>query len=64
MSASFRVENCLDDIVDEGISFIKQQAQENPDKPFMLYMPLTGPHTPWVPGEEFFYEIEELLDYH
>jgi len=53
MSASFRVENCLDDIVNEGISFIKRQAQENPDKPFMLYMPLTGPHTPWVPGEEF-----------
>jgi arylsulfatase A-like enzyme len=53
ISASFRVENCLDDLVDEGISFIRQQAQENPDKPFMLYLPLTGPHTPWVPGEEF-----------
>lgn len=53
ISASFRVENCLDDIVNEGISFMKQQTQENPDKPFMLYLPLTGPHTPWVPGEEF-----------
>ncbi len=53
MSASFRVEDCLDVLVDEGISFIKQQADENPDKPFMLYLPLTGPHTPWVPGEEF-----------
>lgn len=53
ISASFRVEKCLDDLVNEGISFIEQQANENPDKPFMLYLPLTGPHTPWVPGEEF-----------
>jgi arylsulfatase A-like enzyme len=53
MSASFRVEDCLDVLVDEGISFIERQADENPDKPFMLYLPLTGPHTPWVPGETF-----------
>jgi arylsulfatase A-like enzyme len=53
ISASFRVENCLDDLVNEGISFIEQQAKENPDKPFMLYLPLTGPHTPWVPAYEF-----------
>ncbi len=53
ISASFRVENCLDILVNEGISFIRQQANVNPDKPFMLYLALTGPHTPWVPGEEF-----------
>lgn len=53
MSANFRIENCLDELVDEGISFIRDQVQENPDKPFMLYLPLTGPHTPWVPGQEF-----------
>lgn len=53
ISASFRVEDCLDVLVDEGISFIEQQVQKEPEKPFMLYLPLTGPHTPWVPGEEF-----------
>jgi arylsulfatase A-like enzyme len=53
ISASFRIENCLDDLVQEGISFIQRQVNEHPDKPFMLYLPLTGPHTPWVPGEEF-----------
>jgi arylsulfatase A len=53
ISASFRVENCLDELVDEGISFIERQTKENASKPFMLYLPLTGPHTPWVPAEEF-----------
>jgi arylsulfatase A-like enzyme len=53
MSSSFRVEDCLGILVDEGISFIREQAAKNPEKPFFLYLPLTGPHTPWVPGEEF-----------
>ncbi len=53
ISASFRVENCLDIIIEEGISFIRRQVSENPGKPFLLYLPLTGPHTPWVPGKDF-----------
>lgn len=53
MSKSFKVEDCLDVIVDEGLSFIERQQKENPQKPFMLYLPLTGPHTPWMPNEQF-----------
>ena len=53
MSKSFKVEDCLDNIVDEGLSFIKRHVTENKDKPFMLYLPLTGPHTPWMPNESF-----------
>ncbi|MEO5603807.1 MAG: arylsulfatase [Cyclobacteriaceae bacterium] len=53
MSKSFKVENCLDKIVNEGISFITDQAKNNPEKPFMLYLPLTGPHTPWMPADNF-----------
>src|SRR3546814_20437753 len=53
MSASFRIEKCLDEIVDEGVDFIQKQSKNNPDKPFMLYLSLTGPHTPWVPGDDF-----------
>ncbi len=53
MSASFRVEDCLDVIVNEGTSFIEEHVSTNPEKPFMLYLPLTGPHTPWVPAEKF-----------
>lgn len=53
MSRSFKVEDCLDNIVDEGLAFIEKQVSENKDKPFMLYLPLTGPHTPWMPNDTF-----------
>lgn len=53
MSESFRVEDCQSEILKEGLSFI-ERASESPDKnPFFLYMPLTGPHTPWIPVEKF-----------
>ena len=73
MSASFRIEDCLDVIVKEGTSFIREQVKYNPEKPFMLYLPLTGPHTPWVPAErfknssdlgtygDFIYEIDDVV---
>lgn len=51
MSKSFKMENCLDMIVEEGLSFIDNAASQN--KPFMLYLPITGPHTPWVTNSEF-----------
>ena len=53
MSSSFRIEECLDVIVSEGTSFIEEHVASHPEKPFMLYLPLTGPHTPWVPDEKF-----------
>ena len=51
MSKSFEVESCMDRIANEGIAFIEREGKK--DKPFMLYLPLTGPHTPWMPNEEF-----------
>lgn len=48
MSKSFKFEECLPTIVNEGLSFIEESAKK--DKPFFLYMPLTGPHTPWLPS--------------
>jgi len=53
MSRSFRIEDCHTDIVKEGVTFIERQVVNNPDKPFFLYLPLTGPHTPWMPTEPF-----------
>jgi arylsulfatase A len=53
MSRSFRVEDCHSEILREGIQFIETQSTENPNNPFFLYLPLTGPHTPWVPTERF-----------
>ncbi len=53
MSRSFRVEDCHSEIVKEGVAFIEKQVDENREKPFFLYLPLTGPHTPWMPTEKF-----------
>src|SRR5690606_22208320 len=53
MSRSFRIEDCRNEIVREGINFIETRAIRNPDAPFFLYLPLTSPHTPWVPGKAF-----------
>ena len=53
MSRSFRVEDCFSEIVKEGVAFIEEEANTNPENPFFLYLPLTGPHTPWMPTEEF-----------
>lgn len=53
MSKSFKVEGCFDTIVGQGVSFIKNQVAKNNKKPFMLYLSLTGPHTPWMPDDQF-----------
>ncbi|MDO8951518.1 MAG: arylsulfatase [Draconibacterium sp.] len=53
MSRSFRVEDCHSKIVNEGVAFIEKRVVENPKTPFFLYLPLTGPHTPWMPSEQF-----------
>lgn len=52
MSSSFRVEDCHETLVTEGLDFISRQVRESPESPFFLYLPLTGPHTPWVPSEK------------
>ncbi|MEO6149930.1 MAG: arylsulfatase [Mucilaginibacter sp.] len=53
MSRSFKIENCFDTLVKEGINFINTRAKDHPEKPFMLYLPLSGPHTPWMPNKNF-----------
>jgi len=37
-------------IVEESVAFIQEQA---PNGPFFLYVPLTAPHTPWLPADKF-----------
>lgn len=53
ISKSFRVENCLNEIMEDGKEFISNHVKESPSSPFFLYLPLTGPHSPWLPTEEF-----------
>jgi len=53
MSRSFKMEDCLDTIVGQGISFITAHVRNKPTQPFLLYLPLTGPHTPWLAAARF-----------
>jgi arylsulfatase A len=42
----------LDRITEEALSFLAARAAE-PGRPFFLYLPLSAPHTPWLPSSEF-----------
>jgi len=49
----FEASNCLADWAAESRQYIERQAKDESQKPFFLYLPLTSPHTPVVPGKEF-----------
>ncbi|MEE3001274.1 MAG: arylsulfatase [Planctomycetota bacterium] len=49
---SFRHDAILPRIGQVSARFIRQQ-HPGTGPPFFLYVPLTAPHTPWLPGEEY-----------
>ena len=49
---NFKHEEVLDVLADRSAEKIKSHAKSS-DKPLFLYVPLTAPHTPWLPGEKF-----------
>lgn len=50
-SPNFKIENTLDHFSGKARQFLVSSAKKK--KPFFLYLPLTSPHTPWVPSAEF-----------
>lgn len=50
IAPGFTHEGVLPALTEKAVSFIEQQS---PGKPFLLYLPLTAPHTPWMPTAEF-----------
>jgi arylsulfatase A-like enzyme len=52
IAPSLKIEEVLPHLTAKAVSILKERAR-TPDKPFFLYFPLTGPHTPWVPTAEF-----------
>ena len=46
MAPGFDHNEVLGNIFEHAVHFIGRQTQ---DAPFFLYVPLTGPHTPWLP---------------
>jgi arylsulfatase A len=49
MAPSFKHADVLPVLTRKAVEFIRQPAPQ----PFFLYLPLTGPHTPWLPSEKF-----------
>jgi arylsulfatase A-like enzyme len=50
IAPTFKHEAVLPALTEKAVAFIEQQSAENP---FFLYLPLTAPHTPWMPTAEF-----------
>lgn len=50
-STHFAIEKTLDRLSGKASEFLVSSAKTK--KPFFLYLPLTSPHTPWVPSAQF-----------
>ena len=50
-ASDFDHHTCLQTITEKAITYI-DNASHN-DNPFFMYLPLTAPHTPWLPSEDF-----------
>jgi arylsulfatase A-like enzyme len=50
IAPGFTHEGVLPALTERAVSFIERQS---PGKPFLLYLPLNAPHTPWMPTAEF-----------
>ena len=53
IAPGFRHEEVLPRCTRKAVDFIDEHAESNPDAPFFLYFPLSAPHTPILPTEEF-----------
>jgi arylsulfatase A len=47
----FKLEQTLDHLTGKAKEFLVGQSKTK--KPFFLYLPLTSPHTPWLPSKRF-----------
>ena len=50
-SPDFEHKDCLPNFTQRAVEYIK--AHKDDENPFFLYVPLTAPHTPVLPSEEF-----------
>lgn len=50
IAPSFRLEEVLSTLTGRAVRYIRAQS---PERPFFLYVALTSPHTPWLPGPAF-----------
>ena len=53
IATSFRHVDVLPRTTDEAVAYLDVRAEAAPKDPFFLYLPLSAPHTPWLPTEQF-----------
>ncbi len=53
ISPDFKHSQVLDKFLEKALGFIDRHQKNTPETPFFLYLPLTAPHTPWLPKVEF-----------
>ncbi len=51
IAADFDHTTVLQNLTDKAVSFIDKAAKKK--QPFLLYFPLTSPHTPWFPSKAY-----------
>ncbi len=51
IAPGFRHDEVLPKIEEEAVSFL--ESRSNNETPFFLYVPLSAPHTPWLPLDDF-----------
>lgn len=50
LQQDFKLEETLEHLTTVAIDYIEEQSTDK-ENPFFLYLPLTAPHTPWLPNE-------------
>ena len=60
MPPDFKHEHVLDIITNKSVDKIKSHASSSV-KPLFLYVPLTAPHTPWLPADRFMKKTPENM---
>jgi arylsulfatase A-like enzyme len=52
IAPGLKIEEVLPALTRKATRYIDERARKR-EQPFFLYLPLTGPHTPWVPLEQY-----------
>ena len=52
-SPDFTISGVMPTLTGQAVRYIEKHSQESAEKPFFLYFPLTAPHLPLVPNDEF-----------
>ena len=52
-SPDFTIYGVMPRLAGEAVGYIERHAEQRSDRPFFLYAPLTAPHLPLVPNQEY-----------